>query len=155
MTETREKGQTVEEEIGALDEQIREMEAKFQEEEQPLIWGEGYAEELEAREKRRVILPRLITATKVKRAELRIQRERQAAEPLQAQQEAAYNKMQRAEARKLKADEDLMAARSEWSGVHTRLEKIGRRIRNAEREIEALQEGRSGQRGQRGTQSEV
>jgi hypothetical protein len=99
-------------------------------------------EELEARETRRRFLPRLITAARIRRAELRIERERRAAEDLEAGQREAYEKMQRAEARERKAHEDLMAARSEWSGYHTRLEKIGRRIRDAEREIEALREGR-------------
>ena len=64
-----------------MDEQIRNMEAELRQTEQPIVWGEGAAEELEARERRRAILPRLITAAKVKRAELRIQREQQAAEP--------------------------------------------------------------------------
>jgi hypothetical protein len=140
MTETT--THTVEEEIAALDEQIRNMEAELQEREQPLVWGEGAAEELEQRERRRAILPRLITAARIRRAELRIERERKAAEPLEADQEAAYEKMQRAEARERKAHEDLMAARSEWSGIHTRLEKIGRRIKDREREIQALREGR-------------
>jgi hypothetical protein len=143
MTETKErtkasKIEALEEELREVEENIESMERELAECEQPIVWGEVDAGELEAKERRRAILPRLITAARIRRAELRIQHEREAAEPLQAQQEAAYNKMRRAEDRERKAHEDLMAARSEWSGVHTRLEKIARRIKDAEREIEAL-----------------
>jgi hypothetical protein len=78
-----------------------------------------------ARERRRAVLPRLITAARKRRAELRIERERQAAEPLEAERTKAHEKMQRAEAKKLRADEKLLAARSEWSSAHLLLAKIG------------------------------
>jgi hypothetical protein len=140
MSET--KVRTIEEEVREVEREIENLERELAEREEPIVWGEGAAEELEAKERRRVILPRLLTAAKMKRAELRIERERQAAEELEVGQRDAYDKMQRAEARERRAHEDLMAARSEWSGYHTRLEKIGRRIRDAEKEIEALREGR-------------
>jgi hypothetical protein len=47
------------------------------------------------------------------------------AEPLEAERTKAHGKMQRAEAKKLRADEKLLAARYEWTSAHLLLAKIG------------------------------
>jgi sugar-specific transcriptional regulator TrmB len=68
MTKTKER--TVEEELREVEQEIESMERELAEREQPIVWGEVEAGELEAKERRRAILPRLITAARIKRLEL-------------------------------------------------------------------------------------
>jgi hypothetical protein len=136
------EAESPEAEMAALDKQIRDMEAELQEETSTaLSWEEvtsTTAENLARKEHRRAILPRLISAARIKRAELRIQRERRAAEPLEALRAEAFKEMEDAEARYFKAIEERNLARGRWSDTHGRLEKIGRRIKDSEREIAEL-----------------
>jgi hypothetical protein len=134
--------ENLDEEIAALDKEI----ARLESEAAPptsgeLSWDEidaGGLEALEQRERRRSIIPKLLTAAKIKRAELRVQRERRAAEPLEAIRAQAYKEMEDAEARHYKALEEREQARGRWSHAHGRIEKIERRIRDSEREIAEL-----------------
>jgi hypothetical protein len=135
---TREQGQTVEREIQALDEEIVAMEAELAGREQPLVWGTVDADKLARKEQRRGVLPRLITATKVKRLELEKQRTEAELEPLYAEQEEAHKKLERATAKKLKAEEEMLQARAAWSRPHTLIEKRERRLKDLDRQIAEL-----------------
>ena len=92
MTETKER--TVEEELREVEENIESMERKLAEREQPIVWGEVDAGELEAKERRRAILPRLITAARIKRLELLRRQTESELEPLRAEREDAHKKLE-------------------------------------------------------------
>lgn len=144
MTETkkRTRSQQVDAETQTIDENIRTMEAELRDVGAgPLVWDEitpATAEELASKEQRRWVLPRLITAAKIKRLELERRRELERAKPLEEIRAKAHERIERATAAKLKADEELGAARFEWADAHSRLENRSRRIKEIDREIASL-----------------
>ena len=116
MTETK-NTPTVEEEIATLDEEIRSLEAELEEHAAPLVWGEVDAGELVRKEQRRGVLPRLITAAKIKRLELEKRRTEGELQPLYTEREEAHKKLERATAKKLKAEECWRRGRP--GAIHT------------------------------------
>jgi peptidoglycan hydrolase CwlO-like protein len=146
MTETTtRKGEELssfEQEIAALDEEIARMEAELAEESAPLVWGEASAEELVRKEQRLGVLPRLITAAKIKRLELVKQRTQGELEPLYKEREAAGKKLERLRKKRLEMEEEILEAQAAWGDPNTRIDKRQRRLKDLERQIRELREGR-------------
>lgn len=104
-------------------------------------WDEiqaGAAEDLEKRERRRGILPRLITAAKVKRLEIRRERYGQEVAPLTESRDEAHERLLAAQEKRLTAVEEEDAARYEFADSQTRLDAIERRTMEIDREMRAL-----------------
>ncbi len=149
MTEqaTKTEAERLLEEERKMDAEVERLEAEQQELNSParvLTWDEiqaGAAEDLEKRERRRGILPRLIVAAKVKRLELRRERYEGEVEPLRKLAEEASERLQAATAKRLQAVEEENAARYEFADPQTRLDNIGRRTKEIDREIRALRGG--------------
>jgi hypothetical protein len=140
MTQTKEPtSETTAEELVKLDAEIESMEAQLEAGEKPLVWDEaGSVEEIAAEQHRLAILPRLITAAKIKRAELRIRRYEREAEPLEVQRTEAHEALERAQAKRFEVEEEIAAARQAWAYSHGRLQSLERRIKDAERELHEL-----------------
>jgi hypothetical protein len=111
MTETK-NIPTVEEEIATLDREIRSLEAELEEQDAPLAWGEVDADELVRKEQRRSVLPRLITAAKIRRLELEKRRTEEELEPLRAEREAAGKKLERLRKKQLEMEEEIREAQA-------------------------------------------
>ena len=137
MTETKNTS-TIEEEIATLDQEIESMERELAEEAAPVAWGEVDADELVRKEQRRGVLPRLIAAAKIKRLELEKQRTERELEPLYTEREDAHRKLERAQAKKLKAEEEMLEARAAWSQPHVLIDKRERRLKDLDRQIAEL-----------------
>jgi hypothetical protein len=65
-----------------------------------------HEQELETRERRRGILPRLLTAAKIKRLELQRERWEQEIEPLKVERDEAYERLEAAEAKLTEAQRE-------------------------------------------------
>jgi chromosome segregation ATPase len=146
MTETNKRtGRSQAESVEDLDAKIQEMEAELaQGYGKPLTWDEvtsATPEDLARKEQRRSVLPRLITAAKIKRLELRRAGYERDIEPLQAKREAAYERIEAATAHRLEAEAEEGKARSEWSDANMRIQSREDRIREVTREIRELREG--------------
>jgi hypothetical protein len=139
-TQTKEPtAESIREELVKLDAEIESMEAELEAGEKPLVWDEvGSVEGIAAEQHRLTILPRLIRAAKIKRAELRIRRTRAELEPLYAEREAAYKKLERTREKKRKVEEEEKSALAEWGAPHNLIQKRERRIKDAERELHEL-----------------
>ena len=133
---------TAEEEIAGLVKQIQEMERELAEESAPLVWGEAGADELLRKEQRRGVLPRLIMAARVRRLELLRRRTESELEPLYTQRAAAYEKLERATAKKIEAQEEELEARTAYSHPHTLIEKRERRLKDLDRQLGELRGAR-------------
>lgn len=116
MTETK-KTPTVVQEIATVDAEI---------------------ERLEAEEERRLSRPGPIAALKIKRLELQKRQTEAELEPLYAEREEAHKKLERATAKKLKAEEEMLEARAAWSHPHSLIDKRERRIKDLDRQIAEL-----------------
>jgi hypothetical protein len=143
MTETRKRTRKTES-VEDLDEQIQSMEAELVEGYgRSLTWEEvtsTTAEEIARKEQRRGVLPRLIHAAKVRRAELdKLHREKEAA-PLREELEATYQAFQEQEDELRKAKEKRDAAHAEWSLTLSALQSAEERTRRTERELQELRE---------------
>jgi chromosome segregation ATPase len=134
-----------------MDEEIARLEAEHAELEGPpqeISWDElvaksaKYERELEARERRRGILPRLITAAKVKRLELQREQWARQIEPLEAERDAAYERMEAAEAKLHEAHRERGLAQEVWSDARWRIQSREQRIRAIDREMRELRGGR-------------
>ncbi len=130
-----------------LNEGIRRLEAEYAELESPgrePTWDElvensaKYERELEARERRRSILPRIIHAGKVKRAEARIRELESDLEPLKAERAEAYERLEKAKAAELEAKERRKAAHGAWGILHGRVLTKEDHIKRARRELREL-----------------
>ncbi|MDP9480822.1 MAG: hypothetical protein M3R38_35025 [Actinomycetota bacterium] len=149
MTEqaTKTEAERLLEEERKMDAEVGRLEAEQRELDSParvLTWDEiqaGATEDLTRREARRGIIPMLITAAKVKRLELRRERYEGDVEPLRKLAEEAYERLQAATAKRLQAVEEEDAARYEYADPQTRLDNIGRRTKEIDREIRALRGG--------------
>ncbi len=129
--------QAMDKEIEALEQEARELEAPAR----LLTWDEikaGATEDLEKRERRRGLLPRLITAAKVKRLELARERYEQEAEPLRKLREEAYEKLEAARTKRLSAVEEENVARAHYGDAHMRIESRERRTQEIDKEIREL-----------------
>ncbi len=150
---------TTEEEARALAEEVENMEAELGrlEAEQAQLdaparvpsWDElqraGAVEDLENRARRGGVIPRLITAAKVKLLELRAERERLELEPLKAERVRAHDECQEAQAKAREAEQERIATFSRWNSAHAAIQDGERRIRLAEREIREIRELRGGE----------
>ena len=141
---TKEKHEDLAREEREMDAEIDRLEAEQRELDSPariLTWDEiqaGAAEDLEKLERRRGILPRLVTATKVKRLEIRRARMEEEAGPLREALEGAHEQLQEAAAKRLRATEEENAARAAYSHPYTRLDTIERHTKQIDRDIRVL-----------------
>ncbi len=141
---TKTKPEDLIEEEKRMDAEIEKLEAEERETNDPArvpTWNAiqaGAVVDLEKRERRRGIIPTLITAAKVRRLEIR--RERLEAElvPLREAQQEAYERMEAARTKRILAAEEENAARGPYSDATMRIEGRERRIKEADREIHAL-----------------
>ena len=136
---------TVEAELAALDGKIAGMEEELADAEaSPLVWDRitsTTAEELASQEQRRSIIPRLITAARIKRLELERRREEERVQPLQEEAAKAHERLETALAARGRADEEAGQARFEWTGSLSRLENRHRRVKQIDHEIATLEKG--------------
>lgn len=143
-TKAKPQAKNLVEEEHKMDTEIARLEAERQELESPAripTWEEieaGAVEDLERRERRRGILPRLIVAAKVKRLELRRERYEREAEPLRKTREEAHERLQEAARKRLEAVEAENAARYEWTDALRRIESREQRIKETNWEIRVL-----------------
>ncbi len=136
-----EEEKRMDEEIGRLEAERRELEAPAR----VPTWDEIQtgAEDLEKRERRRGIIGTLIVAARVKR--LQIRRERYEAElaPLSRARDEAYERLEAARTKRILATEEENAARGPYSDASMRIQSCEGRIKGVDREIRDLKgEGR-------------
>ncbi len=136
---------TVEEEMQALDGEIESMERELAEEAAPpLRWEEitsSTADELARKEQRRGILPRLITAAKIKRLELQRESYERQLEPLISERDEAHRKLEKARDKERKAKEEREAAHGLWGIKHGAVQSLEDRVKRTNRELRELKEG--------------
>jgi multidrug resistance efflux pump len=136
---------TVEAELAVLDGEIEGMEAEVKDAgAAPLVWDRitsTTADELVAKEQRRSILPRLITAARIHRLELERRREVERVQPLEEEGARAHERLEKATAAKSKAEEEAGYARFEWNNALSRLENRHRHIKEIDRAIADLKGG--------------
>jgi len=141
---TKTKAEDLVKEERTMDGEIERLEAEQRELDSParvLSWDEiqgGAAKDLEKREVRRGILPRLITAAKAKRLEVRRERYEREAEPLRERLVEAYERLQAATAKRLKAIEAEDAARYEYADLYKQVERRENRAKTTGRELREL-----------------
>jgi chromosome segregation ATPase len=150
MNETKRQSPRNPQTVEDLDATIASMEAEAAHLEAPppeIGWDELLAnsakheKELETRERRRGILPRLITAAKIKRLELQRERWEQEIEPLKLERDKAYERLEAAEARLTEAQRERNLALGAWSHARGLIQSRDDRIRAINRELRELQEG--------------
>lgn len=135
---------TLDEEIAGMDREIGRLEAERAELDAParaLTWDEiqdGAMEDLEARERRRGIVPHLIVAAKVKRMELHKAKWEREMEELAPVRDEAYARMEKAQAARVKAEEKEGLERAEWNRALYGVQGCEGRIKQADREIAEL-----------------
>jgi hypothetical protein len=83
-------------ELEQLESEIADMERELTAESEPLVWGEVDAGELACREQRRGVLPRLITAAKIKRLVLQKRRTEAELEELRKECDREWTIVERA-----------------------------------------------------------
>ncbi len=136
---------TVEAELAALDGKIKSMVEEVEDAEAaPLVWDRitsTTAAELAATEQRRSIIPRLITAARIKRLELERRREEERVQPLQEEAAKAHERLEKATAARAKADEEAGQARFLWTSALSRLENRRRRVKEIDRAVADLEKG--------------
>ncbi len=141
---TKPKAEDLVKEERKMDAEISRLEAEQREIDSParvLTWDEiqaGASEDLEKREIRRGIIPTLITAAKIRRLELRRERHEAEMEPFLKKREEAYERLQKATAKRLEAVEEENLARADYGDAHARVTSREQRIKEAGREIRAL-----------------
>jgi len=133
---------TIEAELAALDGKIESMEAEVKDvEASPLVWDRitsTTAEELATQEQRRSIIPRLITAARIKRLELERRREVERVQPLEEEGARAHERLEKAIAARAKAEEEAGQARFLWTNALSRLDNRHRHIKELDRAIADL-----------------
>ena len=141
-TKEKSKAENLVDEERKMDEEIRRLEAEARELEAPahvLTWDEIQAgEDLDKRERRRGVLPRLITAAKIKRLELRRERYERETEPLQAQREEAYARLEEAKTKRLDAIDEENAALYQYSDAFQQVQGQEKRLKAVDRELAEL-----------------
>ena len=129
-------------ELAALESERAELDAPAE----PPTWDElqraGAFEELEAQERRRGVLPRLIAAARAKLLELQVRREEALLEPLKAERERAHAAMEEAKEKARLAEEERRGALARWGVAHADVQDREQRIKRATRELASLREGR-------------
>ena len=141
-TKQKSKTDQLAQEERKMDEEIRRLEAEARELEasdRALSWDQIQAgEDLDKRERRRGILPRLIVAAKVKRLELRRERYERETEPLRKQREEAYARLEEAKTKRLQAEDEENAALYQYSDAFQQGQGQEKRLQAIDREIRAL-----------------
>ncbi len=144
MSTVTEKTNTgnIEAELAVLDEKIAGMVEEVEEvEAAPLVWDRitsTTADELVATEQRRSLLPRLIRAARIKRLELERTREVERAAPLEEECARAHERLEKATAARVRAEEEAGHARFLWTNALSRLENRSRRVKEIDYEISKL-----------------
>ncbi len=146
MTQQATKKQTEDlvEEERTMDGEIERLEDEQRELDSParvLTWGEiqaGAVEDLEKREQRRGILPRLLAAAKIRRLEIRRERLERESEPLDKLREDAYEMLQKATAKRLAAIEKENAARYKFADALAQTQRQEKRAEAIDRELREL-----------------
>ena len=124
-------------EIERLEGELMELEAPAHD----FGWEEiraGALEDLDKRERRKNILPRLIRAAKVRLLELRRDRLEAELGPLSERQEDAEAKLERARAKRAEAEERIRVAAGESSESVLALRLAQQGLRQTERDLKAL-----------------
>ena len=133
LEEEREMGA----EIGRLEAELRELEAPAHN----FSWEEIQAEALEdldKRERRKNILPRLITAAKVRQLELRRDRLGAQMGPLTERQDEAHAKLEEVRAEREEAEQREGVAAGEHSEAGMTLRFVQQELRQTARDLRAL-----------------
>ena len=95
-------------------------------------------EQLIQQEQRRLVIPQLLKAARIKLLELRRQSHQLGLQPVEATLEEYYAAYEKAEAKLVKAREERDAAHQQWNNTLDAAERIRRRIGNLGREISEL-----------------
>ncbi len=141
---TKTKTKDLAEEEKKMDAEISRLEAEQQELNSPgqaLTWKEieaGGAEDLERRERRRSIIPRLLAAAKIRRLEIRRERLERESEPLHKLREDAHERLEAATAKRLEAIKEEDAARYEFADALAQTQGQEKRTKAIDRELREL-----------------
>jgi hypothetical protein len=128
------------EEIANMDREIERLEAELREDAQaPLVWGEATADELAQKEQRRGVLPRLITAAKIKRLELRRAKLERETEALEAERAERHRVLEEAQVAEERAKERRLEAFNAWTFAHGAVITKQDHARRLKRELRELQ----------------
>ena len=147
MTDMKRRGTPAREEavIHELDERIEKMEAELADGQgKPLSWDEvtsTTADELAAKEQRRSILPRLITAARVKRLELIRAKEERNLPALAETLERTYGLFQEAEEILCDAQNERIATMQNWNDALRTKQRLDERIKRIDAEIAEVRGG--------------
>ena len=95
-------------------------------------------EQLIQQEQRRLVVPQLLRAARIKLLELRRQSHQLGLRPVEVELEEDYAAYEEAEAKLVKAREERDAAHQQWNNTLDAAERIRRRIGNLGREIGEL-----------------
>ncbi len=138
------KAEDLAKEERTMDGEVSRLEAEQRELDSParvLTWGEiqsGAVEDLEKRERRRGILPRLLAAAKIRRLEIRRERLERESEPLHELREDAHERLEAATAKRLEAIEKENAARYEFADALAQTQRQEKRAMAIDRELREL-----------------
>ncbi len=146
MTEqaTKTEAERLLEEERTMDGEVSRLEAEQRELDSParvLTWDEiqaGATEDLEKRERRRGILPRLLAAAKIRRLEIRRERLERESEPLDKLREDAHERLEAATAKRLEAIREEDAARYEFADALAQTQRQEKRAMAIDRELREL-----------------
>ncbi len=133
LQEEREMGA----EIGRLEAELAELEAPSR----PFTWQEieaGAIEDLDKRERRKNVLPRMISAAKVRQLELRRDRLEAEIGPLSERRDKAEKELEGVRAKRLEAEKREGIAAGEHSDAHTELRYSEQELRQTERDLRGL-----------------
>ncbi len=134
LEEEREMGA----EIERLGRELEELEAPSR----PFTWEEiraGAVEDLDRRERRRAVLPRMIAAAKARQLEIRRARLEAEIGPLSRRSERAEAKLEEAKVERAKAAEREGVAHAEHSDARQALRYARQGLRQVERDLQALE----------------
>ena len=124
-------------EIERLEAELQELEAPSR----PFTWEEiqaGAIEDLDKRERRKNVLPRLIVAARVRQLEIRRERCEAQIGPLTERQSKAEVDLEDARVKRGEAAEREGAAAGKYSEAHTALRYARQELRQTERDLRAL-----------------
>ena len=127
-------------ELARLEAELAELEAPSR----PLRWEEiqdGGLEDLDKRERRKAVLPRLISAGKVRHLELRRDRLEAEIGPLSERRDKAEAKLEEARAKRQEAEQREGIAAGEASAAHTELRHAEQEFRQTVRGLRGLGAG--------------
>jgi chromosome segregation ATPase len=136
---------SIEDEIDALDRQVAELEAEEAGLPTTLSWKElqesGALQKVEEADRRRGVIPRMLTAARVRRLELEIQKHEQAIADLEARQEEIYTELEPKRQQLLELQQEVAILGNEHIQSLHRADDKRRRISALRREIDNLQAG--------------